>query len=244
MIEVEDSRSLSESCCAVAPASGDPMIRLKNLRFKYNSQYVLDGLNLEVRAGDRVGLLGANGSGKTTLSHIIMGLLTPDSGEVEIFGKKRVIESDFAEIRGRIGFLFQDSDDQLFCPTVMEDVAFGPLNLGQSPEEARRTVVETLKSLELNGFEDRVTYKLSGGEKRLVALATVLAMKPELLILDEPTTGLDEKTTERLIQILRESGLAYVIISHDRDFIKRTAPKLLEIKKGQIRPVVWERLEM
>jgi cobalt/nickel transport system ATP-binding protein len=244
MIEVEDSRSLSESCCAVAPAFGDPMIRLKNLRFKYNSQYVLDGLNLEVRAGDRVGLLGANGSGKTTLSHIIMGLLTPDSGEVEIFGKKRVIESDFAEIRGRIGFLFQDSDDQLFCPTVMEDVAFGPLNLGQSPEEARRTVVETLKSLELNGFEDRVTYKLSGGEKRLVALATVLAMKPELLILDEPTTGLDEKTTERLIQILRESGLAYVIISHDRDFIKRTATKLLEIKEGQIRPADWERLEM
>lgn len=235
---------MSKSRCVVASASGDPMIRLKNLRFKYNSQYVLDGLNLEVRAGDRVGLLGANGSGKTTLCHIIMGLLAPESGDVEIFGKTRGTESDFVEIRGKIGFLFQDSDDQLFCPTVIEDVAFGPLNLGQSPEQARRTVTETLKSLELNGFEDRITYKLSGGEKRLVALATVLAMKPELLILDEPTSGLDEKTTECLIRILRESGLAYMIISHDRDFIERTANKLLEIKEGRIRPADWESLKM
>lgn len=244
MIRAEEDRSLSESSLAGRPASGNPMIRLKNVRFKYNSQYVLDGLNLEVHAGDRVGLVGANGSGKTTLCHIIMGLLTPESGDVEIFGKARLKESDFVEIRGKIGFLFQDSDDQLFSPTVIEDVAFGPLNLGQSPEEARRTVMETLKSLELSGFEDRITYKLSGGEKRLVALATVLAMKPELLILDEPTTGLDEKTTERLIQILRESGLAYMIISHDRDFVKRTATKLLEIKEGQICPADGEWLEM
>jgi len=244
MIEVEGGRSLSESPQVAPPASGDPMLRLKNLRFKYNSQYVLDGLNLEVWAGDRVGLLGANGSGKTTLCHIIMGLLAPESGEVEIFGKNRVTESDFGEIRGKIGFLFQDSDDQLFCPTVIEDVAFGPLNLGQSPEQARGAVMETLKSLKLNGFEDRITYKLSGGEKRLVSLATVLAMKPELLILDEPTTGLDEETTERLIQILRESGIPYMIISHDRNFIKRAATKLLEIKEGQIHPADWEWLEM
>jgi cobalt/nickel transport system ATP-binding protein len=220
------------------------MIRLRNIRFKYGSRYVLDGLDLDIEPGDHVGLLGSNGSGKTTLCHVIMGLLLPESGDVEIFGKKRVREADFEDIRGRIGFLFQDSDDQLFCPTVMEDVAFGPLNLGETPEQARATVSQTLKSLRLGGFEDRITYKLSGGEKRLVSMATVLAMKPEFLILDEPTTGLDEKTSEHLISILLESDLSYMIISHDRDFIKRTATKLLEIKDGQIRPADWESLEL
>jgi len=215
------------------------MVRLRNIRFRYGSTYVLDGLDLDIEPGDHLGLLGSNGSGKTTLCHIIMGLLTPESGEVEIFGKKRTTESDFAEIRGRIGFLFQDSDDQLFCPTVMEDVAFGPLNLGEGPDQARLIVSQTLKSLQLEGFEDRITYKLSGGEKRLVSMATVLAMKPEFLILDEPTTGLDEKTSEHLIRILLESNLSYMIISHDRDFKKRSTTRLLEMKDGRIRPVNW-----
>jgi cobalt/nickel transport system ATP-binding protein len=213
------------------------MIRLRNVRFKYGARYILDGLDLDIQPGDRIGLIGANGSGKTTLCHVIMGLAAYESGEVEIFGKNRVKESDFTEIRGRIGFLFQDPDDQLFCPTVMEDVAFGPLNLGESPEEARITVRRTLKSLNLTGFEERITYKLSGGEKRLVSLATVLAMKPEFLILDEPTSGLDEETTERLIRILLDSGLAYMIISHDRDFMNRTTARALELKSGRLHPV-------
>ena len=220
------------------------MIRLKNIRFKYGTQQIFDGLNMDIEQGERVGLWGANGCGKTTLSHIIMGLLAPESGDIEIFGKKRIKESDFAEIRGRIGFLFQDSDDQLFCPTVIEDVAFGPLNLGQTSEQAKRTVSNTLQSLKLSGFEDRITYKLSGGEKRLVSLATVLAMNPEFLILDEPTSGLDEKTTERLIEILKESNLGYLIISHDRDFIRRTVTKLLQMKDGQIQTADWNSLEM
>ena len=212
------------------------MIRLRNIRFRYDSQYVLDGVDLDIERGDRIWLVGANGSGKTTLCHVIMGLLTPESGSVEIFGKSRVSESDFAEVRGKIGFLFQDADDQLFCPTVFEDVAFGPLNLGQKPEEARYIVTETLRSLGLDGFEDRVTYKLSGGEKRLVSLATVLAMKPEVLILDEPATGLDEKTTERLIRILEQLDLSYMLISHDRSFVERTVTKRLELRDGRILP--------
>jgi cobalt/nickel transport system ATP-binding protein len=210
------------------------MIRLRDIRFKYNSRYILDGLNLHVRPGDRIGLVGPNGCGKTTLSHIIMGLLRPESGEVEIFGKIRSEESDFREVRGKIGFLFQDADDQLFCPTVLEDVAFGPLNLGKSPEEAKAIVASTLATLKLDGFAERITYKLSGGEKRLVSVATVLAMEPNVLILDEPTTGLDEETTERLIEILTTSNLTYVIISHDREFVKRTADKVLQIKRGVI----------
>lgn len=220
------------------------MIELRDIHFGYGSQSIFNGLNLSIGSGERLALLGSNGSGKTTLCHMIMGLLFPKAGEVKIFGKNRVRESDFAEIRGRIGFLFQDSDDQLFCPTVIEDVAFGPLNMGQSPEEAKRTVSATLNSLELSGFEDRITYRLSGGEKRLVSLATVLAMNPEFLILDEPTTGLDEKTTERLIRILNESGLGYMIISHDRDFVSHTANRFIQIKDGTILTTDWNGAEM
>ena len=210
------------------------MIRLENISFGYGKNRVLDRLSLKIGRSDRIGLIGGNGCGKTTLSHIIMGLLTPDSGLVEIMGKGMNTESDFAQVRGKIGFLFQDSDDQLFCPTVIEDVAFGPLNLGQTPDQARKTALRILKALKLDGFEDRITYKLSGGEKRLVSLATVLAMEPEFLILDEPTTGLDETTTDRLVEIIRESELGFMIISHDREFINRTAQKLLRMKDGKI----------
>lgn len=210
------------------------MIRLKNVGFSYGDKQILKGLNLEIDVADRCGLFGTNGCGKTTLCHIIMGLLIAQSGSVEIFGKQMKSESDFAGIRGRIGFLFQDSDDQLFCPTVIEDVAFGPLNLGYTPEQAKKIVRRTLKSLRLEGFEDRVTYKLSGGEKRLVSLATVLAMEPEFLILDEPTNGLDETTTERLTEILTQSSLGYMIISHDREFMEKTTNRVLKMESGQI----------
>jgi len=210
------------------------MIDLKNIRFRYNSRYIVDDVDLEVRPGDRIGLTGSNGSGKTTLCHIIMGLLTPESGDVTIFGKPRKSDSDFTEVRSRIGFLFQDSDDQLFCPTVLEDVAFGPLNQGRSPQEARAIVKQTLERLKLNGFEERLTYQLSGGEKRLISLATILAMQPEALILDEPTTGVDEETTERITQILNSSDLTYIVISHDREFLEKTTNKTLRMKHGKI----------
>ena len=210
------------------------MIHLRNVRFKYNSRYILNGLDLSVAPGDRIGLVGPNGSGKTTLCQIIMGLLAPESGDIEIFGKARMEERDFQEIRGRIGFLFQDADDQLFCPTVLEDVAFGPLNMGKSATEAKRIVTATLASLNLKGFEERITYQLSGGEKRLVSLATVLAMEPDMLILDEPTSGLDEETTERIIHILNESHLTFILISHDRAFLEKTTNKILKIKNGII----------
>lgn len=216
------------------------MIHLKNIGFRYNSRHIFTGLDFTVSPGDRIGLIGPNGSGKTTLAQIIMGLLTPDVGEIELFGKVRKTESDFAEVRGRIGFLFQDPEDQLFCPTVLEDVAFGPLNLGKSQEEARAIVSETLATLNLEGFEERITYQLSGGEKRLVSLATVLAMGPEVLILDEPTNGLDEATTERIVQRLTDSNLTFVLISHDRDVVERTTDILMTIRDGQIVPVKEE----
>jgi cobalt/nickel transport system ATP-binding protein len=212
------------------------MIRLRDMHFRYNSQYILQGANFDVEPGDRIGIVGANGSGKTTLCGIIMGLLKPESGVVEIFGRVRKDEPDFADVRGRIGYLFQDADDQLFCPTVLEDVAFGPLNLGKSPQEALRIVSNTLSVLKLGGFEQRITYQLSGGEKRLVALATVLAMEPAVLLLDEPTSGLDEETAQEIADLLKSSRYTYVLISHDSEFVKHTVDKVLRIEQGQVVP--------
>lgn len=210
------------------------MIQLSEIRFSYNSQEVLRGLNLRVRQGDRIGLIGANGSGKTTLCRIIMGLVKPESGTVEIFNRIRKVESDFTEVRLRIGFVFQDADDQLFCPTVLEDVAFGPLNQGKSIQEAKRIVADTLESLRLTGFEERFSHQLSGGEKRLVSLATVLAMKPEILILDEPTSGLDEKAIDILAEVLTRSDLTMIVVSHDKEFVERTTSTQMTIKQGVI----------
>jgi cobalt/nickel transport system ATP-binding protein len=218
--------------------NSEVIIELKEVSFDYHgnqSQWpVLDKLNLLISRGDRVGLIGPNGSGKTTLFHLLMGLLRPTQGEIVVFGKKRQQEKDFREVREKIGLLFQDSDDQLFCPTVAEDVAFGPLNLGKSQEEALEITRQVLKRLALEEFENRLTYKLSGGEKRLISLATVLAMQPEVLVLDEPTTGLDEDTVERLIQILRSSDLTYLIASHNRDFLSKTTDIVYHLGRGKL----------
>ncbi len=211
------------------------IVKLKNISFAYPyGEEVFSGLDFQFPANARAGLVGPTGSGKTTLVQIIMGLLNPTSGQVEIFGSICRKEPDFREVRAKLGFLFQDADDQLFCPTVAEDVAFGPLNLGIPRHEVQDIVKETLDMLGLSGFENRVTYKLSGGEKRLVSLATVLAMKPEMLLLDEPTTGLDQKTTDRLAQLLLQSDLPCLIISHDRDFLNRTTTSAYRMNKGSI----------
>jgi len=211
------------------------IINLKGISFAYSGdKLVLDYLNFQLRRGDRIGLAGPNGSGKTTFFHIIMGLLRPSSGRIELFGRPANDKKDFRGARKRIGLLFQDADDQLFCPTVLEDVAFGPLNLGKSPEEARDIALKTLSRLDLSGFEDRITYKLSGGEKRLVSLATVLAMDPEVLLLDEPTNGLDEETEEKITDILKGLNLSCIFISHNLDFLLETTDRIYAIANGKI----------
>ncbi len=195
---------------------------------------VLNDLDFHLHAGDRIGLVAPNGSGKTTLFHILMGLIQPLSGTVEVFGKERREERDFLEVRRRVGLLFQDADDQLFSPTVLEDVAFGPLNLGKSRDEAVSVAIRTLEFLGLGGFEGRVTHKLSGGEKRLVALATVLSMEPEVLLLDEPSSGLDADTKARLIEILDSLDLTIFLISHEFDFISKAARHVYTMQDGRI----------
>jgi len=212
-----------------------PIIRLQGIRFGYpDSAPILDQLDFELFAGDRVGLVAPNGSGKTTFFHVIMGLLKPDAGRLEIFGKPVTSESDFLEVRRRIGLLFQDADDQLFSPTVLEDVAFGPLNQGKNRRQAVETARRVLSFLGLEDFENRVTFKLSGGEKRLVALATVLAMQPEVLLLDEPSAGLDDATKERLVGILHNLDTSYVIVSHEFDFLTELSDSVCTLHNGRI----------
>jgi len=213
-----------------------PLIQLSGITFGYPeaSTKVLNNLDLKLYRGERMGLVAPNGSGKTTLLHIMMGLLKPNSGNIQLFGKPVSEEKDFREVRPRIGLLFQDSDDQLFSPTVLEDVAFGPLNLGKSKEEAVDIARRTLADLGLAGFEDRITIKLSGGEKRLVALATVLAMQPEVLLLDEPINGLDIATQKKIGHFLGGLDLSYIIISHDLDFLSAITGSIYTMQAGKI----------
>jgi cobalt/nickel transport system ATP-binding protein len=212
------------------------LIDLEGISFRYpNGNQVLDGLSLSLEKGDKIGLLGENGTGKTTLFHIILGLLKPYKGEISIFGKRRKTEQDFKEIRRAIGLLFQDSDDQIFCPTVMEDVAFGPLNLGMRHQEAKDRAEQTLEELGISRLRNRVPYQLSGGEKRLVSMATILSMRPEILLLDEPTTGLDEKTKERLISVLQNyPAKAWIVISHVRSTIEAMSNKYYKMNEGRV----------
>ncbi len=211
------------------------LIQLKDVSFNYQNGFpVLNKVNFTLPLGKRIGLIGPNGSGKTTLFHLIMGLLPVSSGTIEIFGQSVATEKEFQMVRHRIGLLFQDADDQLFSPTVLEDVAFGPLNQLKSSEKAIAIARETLASLGMAEFEKRITHQLSGGEKRMVAMATVLAMNPEILLLDEPTAGLDEKTTEKLQTVLRRLDLSYLIISHEFDFLAEVTDYILMMKDGKI----------
>jgi cobalt/nickel transport system ATP-binding protein len=213
----------------------DLIIHLRDICFNYpGSPQVLDRLDLKFYRGNRIGLMGPNGSGKTTLFHIIMGLLKPSSGSIEIFDRPVKTEKDFIRVREKIGLLFQDADDQLFSPTVLEDVAFGPLNMGKSRDEAMHIARDTLNFLGLTGFEDRITYKLSGGEKKLVSLATVLSMEPEVLLFDEPTSGLDDRTKATLKDVLSGLDLSYIIISHEIDFLDEIADSIYSMDNGKI----------
>lgn len=214
----------------------DRIIDIRDVHFGYeNGKTVFRGLNFTLRSKERVGLVGPNGAGKTTLFHLIMGLLRPSSGSIRVFQQVRKTESDFAEVRKRIGLLFQESDDQLFCPTVEEDIAFGPLNLGKTHDEARLIVKETCEKLGLGGFEQRVIHRLSGGEKRLVALATVIAMHPECYLFDEPTAGLDEETTMRFLHYLKHDADTYIIITHNHELLKHVVDKVYTVSDGSLK---------
>jgi len=213
-----------------------PLLELRKISFTYPgaARPVLENIDFSLRQDQKIGLIGTNGSGKTTLFHIIMGLLTPTAGELLFQGRKLTQPKDFTALRRTIGLLFQDADDQLFSPTVIEDVAFGPLNLGASPATARERAEKTLAELGLTHLEQRITHQLSGGEKKLVSLATILVMEPKALLLDEPTNNLDAETRTRLIEILEGLDLAYILISHDWDFLAHTSREIFAMDQGHL----------
>ena len=211
------------------------LLELRNVSFGFTTDAeVLSGLELTLEEHERLCVVGANGAGKSTLLHALVGLVKPSSGQVWAFGRSRVTERDFQDVRRAAGLLFQDPDDQLFCPTVAEDVAFGPLNLGYSKAEASAIVDEVLEELALSHLAERVTYRLSGGEKRLAALACVLAMRPRVLLLDEPSTGLDLDSAERLVGVLKRLPQAMIVVSHDAWLRRQIATRTVQLVGGRL----------
>lgn len=191
-------------------------------------------LDFALFPGDRIGLCAPNGSGKTTLLRIITGLVRPHTGSIYFQEKSLKTEKDFLQLRRCVGFVLQNADDQLFSPTVLEDVAFGPLNLGFSREEAHAVSLHALDAVGLSGFEHRLTHRLSGGEKKLVCIASVLSMQPEALLLDEPTTGLDREAVDRIVSLLETLGLPRIVVSHDQRFLERVSSSFVTFSDGRL----------
>jgi cobalt/nickel transport system ATP-binding protein len=208
-------------------------VDIRGLRFTYpNGVCGLAGLDLLVTHGERVAILGPNGAGKTTLMLHLNGLLT-GAGELEVAGLRAAGE-DLRELRARVGLVFQDPDDQLFMPTVREDVAFGPLNQGCTREEALARVREALAAVRMEHVADRAPHQLSLGQRRRVAIATVLAMRPRLLVLDEPSANLDPRTRRELIEVLDRVRQTMLVVTHDLPLAARLCERAVVLSAGRI----------
>lgn len=212
------------------------LVSLRQITVSREGTHVLHGLDLTLEAGERLAIVGSNGAGKTTLLRAIVGLESAQEGVVRLFGEECVRERDFRRIRGRIGYLFQDSDDQLFCPSVVEDVAFGPLNTGCTQAEAMDRARVALDELGIAHLAERITHRLSGGEKRLVCLAGLLAMRPDVLMLDEPTNGVDAQNGQRLRDALHAFSGALLLVSHDDGFVAELATRAMVLRDGRLVP--------
>jgi len=212
-----------------------PTIEVENLVFGYPQQKpVLQGISFTLQPGERVALLGLTGAGKSTLLENLIGLKMPQSGEIRVRGTK-LEQATLPQVRRSIGFCFQDANDQLFMPTILEDVTFGPRNYGVPPGVARDRALSLLAEFGLVEFVNRSAHELSGGQKRLAALAAILALEPAILILDEPTNGLDPSWRRHLAKVLFQLPVEVILIaSHDLNWIGKTTQRALILAEGQI----------
>ncbi|MBD3412924.1 MAG: ATP-binding cassette domain-containing protein [Candidatus Aminicenantes bacterium] len=208
-------------------------IDIKNLCFSYEKDHpVLRGVNISIHNQERFGIIGPSGAGKSTLLLHLNGILY-GQGTVRVGGRE--VNKDTApEIRSRVGMVFQNPDDQLFNPTVEEDIAFGPLNMGLGPDEVRRRVKETLEEMRLQGYEKKTSHHLSFGERKRVALATVLAMRPEIVAFDEPFSNLDPSMVEQLLHIIKDLPATVVIVSQEIIPVAACCGRVAVLKEGQI----------
>lgn len=211
----------------------------ENLSFTYpDGTRALKNINIEIEKGEKVAIIGPNGAGKSTLFSHFNGLTEPTSGCVKIEGKPISFEKDeLLKVRQKVGIVFQDPNDQLFAPTVKEDIAFGPMNLGLSYDEVEKRVEDALKMVGMENYEDKTPHHLSGGQQKRIAIAGIIAMKPELMILDEPTAGLDPDGVEKVLNImnqLNKEGMTLIISSHDIDMISKYADKIFILYNGEI----------
>lgn len=211
-----------------------PVVAVQGLAYAYpDGRQALFGVNLTVQQGERVALLGPNGAGKTTLALHLNGILSPGAGSVSISGLP-VVKKHLPEIRRRVGLVFQDPDDQLFLPTVGQDVAFGPANLGLRGDELSQRVDEALTAVGLPDIADRVPHHLSFGQRRRIAVATVLAMRPELLVLDEPTSNLDPAARRELAQVLTALDTTMLMVTHDLPYALQLCPRSVILADGVV----------
>ena len=209
------------------------MIEFQNVSFSYDSGHpVVENLSFSIRKGETVGLIGANGAGKSTIMKLLLGLVTGE-GRITVDGLT-LNKQNIPVIRKKIGFVLQDSDNQMFMPTVYEDMIFGPRNYGLSKEETERRVDDVLNLLGLQALKYRHNHKISGGEKRMAAIATILAMEPEVIVMDEPSTALDPVNRRMVINTIRQLPQTMLIASHDLDMILDTCQRVILLSQGTI----------
>lgn len=210
------------------------IIEVCDLKYSYpDGTEALNGISFTQLHGESIALIGGNGAGKSTLLMHMNGSLTPSSGEVRI-GHIPVVKSTLESIRRTVGMVFQNPDDQLFMPTVYDDIAFGPINMGLPPEEVEKRVLSALKEVDLLSLKNKSPYRLSSGEKRSIAIATVLSMEPDILIMDEPSANLDPRSRRILINQLKQFTHSRIIATHDLDMVLDVCERTIILKKGEI----------
>lgn len=232
-VAIETTPAAQPWANGVAQQARPPVLLVDDLHFTYpDGQMALRGVSLRITEGEKVALVGPNGAGKSTLLLHLNGILE-GHGRIEVAGLP-VTREALPQVRARVGLVFQNPDDQLFSPTVFEDVAFGPLHMGLPEAEVRRRVSRALELVQMESYADRLSHHLSVGEKKRIAIATVLSMEPQILVFDEPSAGLDPRGRRMLIRLLRDLPLTMLVSTHDMAMVRELFPRMIVMDEGRI----------